>query len=80
MQEHLTHRLDNIDPAEVVRLVLAGQPPPASWIPHITELRLERARITDLRVLVALTSLRRLVLSHTLVSDIAPLAALTELR
>ena len=38
-----------IDPAEVARLILAGQAPPEDWIPHIIELRLERSYITDLR-------------------------------
>ena len=73
-------RVRRIDPTEVVRLVLAGQVPAPAWIPHITELHLERTGITDLRPLTALTSLRRLVISHTLVSDITPLAALTGLR
>ena len=72
--------MPEVDHDAVVRLVLAGQTPPAAWIPHITELRLERARITDLRALAPLTGLRRLILSNTLVSDITPLAALTGLR
>ena len=69
-----------IDPAEVGRLILAGEALPPEWIPHIVELRLERSYITDLRPVSVLTGLRRLMLTRSRISDIAPLAALTRLR
>ena len=69
-----------IDPTEVARLITAGQAPPEDWIPHITELRLERSYITDLRPIAVLTELRRLILTRSRITDIAPLAALTRLE
>ena len=70
----------HIDPTEVARLITIGQAPPRDWIPHITELRLERSYITDLRPIAALTELRRLILTRSRITDITPLSALTRLQ
>ena len=53
-----------IDPAALQHVLLAGEPPPAAWVPHITALRLERLPLTDLRSLAGLTALETLVLAR----------------
>ncbi len=64
-------------------LILAGQAPPAHWVPHITHLNFdtgERRHLADLTPLKTLTALQSLTLSHTQVSDFAPLTTLTDLQ
>jgi hypothetical protein len=61
-------------------MILAGQAPPAHWVPHIERLNFAGTELADLTPLAAMTALRILYLSGTQVSDLTPLAAMTALQ
>ncbi len=61
-------------------MILAGQAPPAHWVPHIENLNFVGTRLSDLTPLAAMTALRYLNLRNTQVRDVTPLAELTALQ
>jgi Leucine Rich repeats (2 copies) len=61
-------------------MILAGEAPPAHWVPHIDALNFAGERLADSTPLATLTALKSLDLPTTRVSDITPLAALTALK
>ena len=69
---------DYIEQAEV--MILAGEAPPAHWVPHLIALDFDDTDLADLRSLSGLTALQRLVADRTLVSNLTPLASLTALQ
>ncbi len=70
----------DFDLEKVKRMILAGQAPPAAWVPSITALSLSHTDLADLAPLAGLTSLHGLTLDHTRVVNLAPLAGLTSLQ
>ncbi|MGX9965813.1 leucine-rich repeat domain-containing protein [Roseomonas sp. F4] len=70
----------NFNPEAVRLMILAGQRPPAEWVPFIDSLQLRATSISDLSPLSGLISLERLDISDTGVTDLAPLVGLSSLR
>ncbi len=70
----------DFDMGEVKRMVLAGQAPPAAWVPFIHQLDFIGEPLSDLTPLSGLTSLQSLYLNKTHVVDVTPLSGLSGLR
>jgi len=68
------------DIARAHAMILAGERPPASWWPFMTELRFAETQLASLAPLAGLTALQYLGLSGTQVGDVTPLAGLTALE
>ncbi len=74
-------RRDPPDMDEVRRMVLAGQVPPAEWVPFIRSLDFDdEATLIDLSPLAELSELTELYLSGTGASDVSSLAGLRRLK
>ena len=69
---------DYVEQAKV--MILAGEVPPANWVPHLTKLDFSDTKLADIAPLASLTALQSLDLTDTQVSDVAPLASLTALQ
>jgi len=61
-------------------MILAGQAPPAAWVPFITELNFDGEALRDLEQLRGLVGLQSLSLANTQIHDLKPLRGLTELQ
>lgn len=71
---------EGFDLDEVKRMLLAGQAPPATWVPFIVALDLSETHIADLSPLSGLSSLRKLDLEGTQVADLTPLNGIGDLE
>jgi hypothetical protein len=70
----------DFDLDEVKRMILAGEAPPAAWVPFIDELDFAGGPLRNLDPLRGLTSLQTLLLDSTPVSDLDALRGLTSLQ
>jgi hypothetical protein len=69
------------DLREVRDMIRRGEEPPQEWIPRITDLSFsDEKELVDISALSGLTSLKRLDLGGTSVSDLTPLSSLKVLR
>lgn len=71
---------DDFDINEVHRLILAGEAPPAGWVPFITALKFNRDLLKNLSPLRGLSALKSLDAAAASINNLAPLTELGQLE